>query len=510
MSQYFPKPFKSFGGNINVKVDLSNYATKTDLKNVTHVDTSRFALKTNLANLKTEVERLDIDKLVPVPVDLSQLSDVVKDDVVKKGVYHKLVAKVNNIDTSVFVLKTKYQTDKKGLEKEIPNVANFVKKTKLTELENKIPDVSNLATKTALTVVENKIPSVSNLVKKTDYDTKITELEEKVTDHNHDKYVTTPEFNTLAASVFNARLAQANLITKTDFDTKLSSLNKKFTANITKHFLVENELKKLKTFYSSYFIDKSHFKEDGTQNYLVFQSISRYFKVTANTHYVSPWKSKGLSAEIIKPPSTSDNSLTPELNYYGTKTRAKFTGRCLKEPKVSYTHRNAVNIYTAYELNASSSHENDPKLKNSLFGEVTLTKNADIDKYGYSGYGIGFDKKSSFSFPGGGFGQNVIIFGADMSSSVHVDNKKKDLSLSLHYNGVNSYLFVNGTEIYRFKAKDSEIVAASLCLGNVSKDWSVDNMKKTGLNGYVFDFSVDYHAVDDILDIQNYLMKKMT
>ena len=84
MSQYFPKPFRSFGGNINVKVDLSNYATKTDLKNVTQVDTSSFALKRNLANLKTEVDRLDIDKLVPVPFDLSKMSDVVKNDVVKK------------------------------------------------------------------------------------------------------------------------------------------------------------------------------------------------------------------------------------------------------------------------------------------------------------------------------------------------------------------------------------------------------------------------------------------
>ena len=93
ISQYFSKPFKNFGGNINVKVDLSNYATKADLKNVTHGDTSSFALKTNLVNLKTEVDNLDIDKLAPVPVDLSKLSDVVKNDVVKKTVYDKLVAK---------------------------------------------------------------------------------------------------------------------------------------------------------------------------------------------------------------------------------------------------------------------------------------------------------------------------------------------------------------------------------------------------------------------------------
>ena len=108
---------------------------------------------------------------------MSNLCDVVKNDVVKKAVYDKVVAKLNNIDTSDFVLKTKYQTDKAELENEIPDVTDFVKKTKLPELENKISDVSSsLATKTALTAVENKIPSVSSLVKKTDYGTKITEI----------------------------------------------------------------------------------------------------------------------------------------------------------------------------------------------------------------------------------------------------------------------------------------------------------------------------------------------
>ena len=97
---------------------------------MTHVDASSFALKTDLANLKTEVDKLDIDKLVPVPADLSKLIDVVKNDVVKKTVYDKLVAKVNNIDTSDFVLKTKYNTDKTKLENKIPNVTDFVKKNK--------------------------------------------------------------------------------------------------------------------------------------------------------------------------------------------------------------------------------------------------------------------------------------------------------------------------------------------------------------------------------------------
>ena len=122
---------------------------------------------------------------------MSKLSDVVKNDVVKKTDYDKLVAKVNNIDTNDFVLKTKYQTDKTELEKKIPDMTDFVKEEKLTELENKIPDISNLATTTALTAVENKIPSVGSLVKKTDYNTKVTEIENKLNNHNHDKYIDT-------------------------------------------------------------------------------------------------------------------------------------------------------------------------------------------------------------------------------------------------------------------------------------------------------------------------------
>ena len=128
MSQYFPKPYKSFEGNINVKADLSNYATKTDLKNLTYVDTSSFALKTNLAILKNEVDKLDIAKLAPVPVYLGKLSDVLKSDVVKKTVYDKLVEKVDNIDTIGFVLKTKYQTDKSELETKIPDIIGFILK----------------------------------------------------------------------------------------------------------------------------------------------------------------------------------------------------------------------------------------------------------------------------------------------------------------------------------------------------------------------------------------------
>ena len=142
MSPFFPKRYESFGWDVDVKVDLSNYSTKTGIKNISHVDTSSFELTTNLASLKTKIDKLDIDKLVLAPVDLSKLSDLVKNDVVKKTVYDKLVAKVNSIDTNAFVLKTEYDTDKSEIENKIPNTSDLVKKpdynTKITEIEGKV------------------------------------------------------------------------------------------------------------------------------------------------------------------------------------------------------------------------------------------------------------------------------------------------------------------------------------------------------------------------------------
>ena len=113
MSQYFPTTYEPFGRDVNVKDDLSNYATKTDIKNIWHIDNSSFALKSNLASLKTEIDKLNIDKLVPVPVDLNKLSGVIKNDVVKETVHDKLVAKVNSINTNGFILKTMTDSQKR-------------------------------------------------------------------------------------------------------------------------------------------------------------------------------------------------------------------------------------------------------------------------------------------------------------------------------------------------------------------------------------------------------------
>ena len=167
------------------------------------------------------------------------------------------------LDRSSFVKKTDYNTKTTEIENKIPDINGLATKTGLTTVGNKIPSISNFAKKYALTTAENKILSISGLVKKTDYNTKVTDIENKHNNHNHDKYVATLEFNTLAADAFNARLAQANLITNTDFDAKLSSLNRKITANKTKHFLNDNEL--------SYYHAKQYFDEgSGKQICFVF------------------------------------------------------------------------------------------------------------------------------------------------------------------------------------------------------------------------------------------------
>ena len=201
----------------------------------------------------------------------------------------------------------------------------------------------------------------------------------------------------------------------------------------------------------------------------------RYFNVQIITgvgsgNYIYYWQSKGLSDERINSIKTPNHSITPNLNYYGTTTRIKFNGSCLEQDKVIFNHGKVVNIYIVYEISKSINISDYLTLENCLIGAVTLTKNADIDRYGYSGYEIGFDRHGSFPFPGTGLGRNVIIFGVDMSSPTKIDNRKKDIlilgkgptqglehllsaekiysidltehnknfCLSLHYNGANS------------------------------------------------------------------------
>ena len=209
MSQYFP-PYNNSSGNIKVELDLSNYATKKDIKDITHVDTSSYALKNNLAALKTELDKIDTDKLKTVFGDLAKLSNVAKNAVVKKTTYNTLKNKVDAIDTPGFVTRTKFTTDTNDLDdkidkvekkildisglatkssvtrfiteqeeytdkvkKKIPDISGLASKTELTAIENKIPYVRGLAAASALTAVENKIPDITSLITKTDFDAKL-------------------------------------------------------------------------------------------------------------------------------------------------------------------------------------------------------------------------------------------------------------------------------------------------------------------------------------------------
>ena len=219
-----------------------------------------------------------------------------------------------------------------------------------------------------------------------------------------------------------------------------------------------------------------------------------------------------------------------------------FNGYCLTK-NVSLS-KNVINLLISYTLTPWLRNlSTDFTLENYLFGSVKLIKNDDPDKYKYSYYGIGSNSRSKFSLLDSNMGINVINFGADMSSSVYVDNKGNDILilgegptqglddttltaeakypinftqrnkrsvLSLHYNGNNSFLFVNATRIYQFKAKNSEIKDYALCLSNLSKDFTISNMIKTELGRVLKFFSIDFNPIDtnNILDINKYLMER--
>ena len=236
------------------------------------------------------------------------------------------------------------------------------------------------------------------------------------------------------------------------------------------------------------------------------------------------------------------NTQPPIPAYNNARIKVKFNGDFLKQDKVTYNHGPIVNIYVAYRL-APATKDSSVTLQNCLFGAVKLTKNADIYQYKYTGYDIGFDSRGSFSHPSGEHGRKFIIFGADLSSSSHANNKTRNIlglgkdfiqgidgttmyaekmyssnftadnktsCLILHYNSHNTYSFVNGKEIINFEAKYYEIVPCSLYLGNISLAFSVPYIVETGLTEYIYYFSVDYWVIvnDKILDIHKYLMKK--
>ena len=225
---------------------------------------------------------------------------------------------------------------------------------------------------------------------------------------------------------------------------------------------------------------------NGAENYLVFTPAKKYIKYVCGTNQIDSWKSNGISEESIENVTKSDSNFALTFVDHHLLPDITFNGHRLIKINISIPKK-VINLYSSYTLTPWLRNLNtDFTLNNCLFGSVKLTKNADPDKYKYRGYGIGFESRSEFSFTDGNMGRNVIIFGADMSSSVHIDNKGKDIlilgegltqglddttltaeaiyplhitqpnkkfALSLHYNGSNSFLFVHVQKYINSKQK---------------------------------------------------------
>ena len=474
MGKYFP-PYNNSSEKIKVELDLSNYATQKDIKDITHVDTSSYALKTSLANLKTEVDKIDTDKLKTVPDDLANLSNVVKNDVVKKTEFTTLKNKIDGIDTNNFVSKTKFEKDIKYLDDKIPDVSALTTKSSvtylITEAENKIdkvnkkiPDISGLASKTELIAVENKIPDATGLVKKSDYATEITSIK--------NDYVT------------NASLdSKLNNLKAQHINDEVKKVDDKTKKNASDVLAFETRLKQKEDI-----VDESQ-REDGftrglfyyiDQSYLVYDCKRDSFSF--NTGRITVWKSTGIynyAGGSNMGATTGANNNLPDLKRDG-RMHVYFNGNYFIQNKlVIPNNNNVINIYCVYQLDPlSSSRDTTYKIQNALSGAVQITKNADASKNAYKGYGICFDEGRTFSKGNINNGRNAIIFDVHESSLVHANNKannifvmgelfvqgindptlyaenftqpSKKFVLSLHYNGDDSYLFVNGKQELKF------------------------------------------------------------
>ena len=423
------------------------------------------------------------------------MSNVVKNDVVKKNTYNTLKNKVDAIDTSGFVTRTKFTTDANALddkidkvEKKIPDISGLATKSGVTRLiteqedytekvKKKIPDISGLASKTELTDVENKIPDVSGLATAS----ALTAVENKVPDIT-------------------------SLTTKTDFDAKFKNISDRVTNNKSKDLLLDNELKTLVGSSAKIKFDEVQ-KENSfnrgffyylQQSYLVYECKMDSFNFTSKK--ISKWKSTCIF--IYSDDSTMKGiedikTNLPELKNDG-RMHVYLQGNHFQQNKVVIpNNNNIINIYIVYKLDPINSTRNtDYTIQNALFVAMKITKNTDFSKNNYTGYGLCFDEGGEFGHTvrQGNFNRttnakNVIIFGVDMSFSIHMTNRANNIYvmgkdfiqgindttiyaeklfhnnftesrvkfvLSLHYNGDNNYLFANGRQELKFKAKDDK------------------------------------------------------
>ena len=347
------------------------------------------------------------------------------------------------------------------------------------------------------------------------------------------------------------------MITKTDFDAKLKDISDRVTNNKSKDLLLDNELKKLKTLVGS--SAKIKFDEVQKENsfnrgffYYLQQSCLVYdckmgsFQFTAGK--ISTWKSTGIFNYLGNSNMNAvghSKSVLPELKNDG-RMHISLSGNHFQQNKLIIpNNNNVINIYCVYKIDSIASTRDDTfTVQNALFGAMEITKNADSSKYNYKGYGICFEEGETFSKGNINNGRNVLIFGVHESSLVHANNKankvyvmgdlflqgindttlyaekiysqnftqsSKKFLLSLHYNGDDSYLFVNSKQELRFKCKTENLAKEKLCIRNFSDQWTASESEKTGLYGNIYNFLVDYKSINGgkpIYDMHRYLMKK--
>ena len=436
MSQYFP-PYNS-SKKFKVELDLSNYATKDDVKNITHVDVSSYATKTNLAALKTEVDKIDTDKLKTVPDDLAKLTNVVKNEVVKK----------TDFSADNYVTRTKFSTDTNSLDDTIDKV------------EKRIPDVSGLATTRNVTTLvnnlNNKIDKLKNNYMLTStFNTKSTELENKIKDadiiaksavtkansikSNLNDYVKTDVANDITTIkndyVTNASLtSRLNDLKSQHIATEVKTIDDKTKKNASDILGFENRLKQKEDIVDEnqrglsfnrgffYYLQKNH---------LVYECTSSSFGTTitiTNNTKITTWKSTGIFSNNMTAVKNASRDL-PELKVYGD-YYVYLSGNHFQKNKEIFKIFNTmiINIYCVCKLDPISSSRDDTfTVQNALFEAMVITKNADTSKYKYKGYGICFDEGGSLSKGNINNGKNVLIFGVDESSLVHVNNKANNI-----------------------------------------------------------------------------------
>ena len=464
--RYYP-PYKSSSNNVKVELDLSNYATKTDLKNITHVDVSSFASKTNLAALKTEVDKIDADKLKTTPIDLAKLTNAVEHDVVKKTDYNTKVtsieaqiagltkntadnlADITNlkaIDTNSFVTRTKFSADTNALDDKIDGA------------EKEIPDISGLATKTSLnsylqtSAFNSKVTEVENKIKATDIIaksavTKANTIKSDLTAYAKKDDVATDITTIKNDYVINASLSsQLNDLKSQHIATEVTGIDNKTKKNASDILALENKLtqkgdtineneRELSIFRGFFFYLQ--------KNHLVYEC--RVGSFIYNNKNISRWNSTGVfngtdyySMNGIENTKKEMPILKNDERLYVYLQGNRFEQHNVLTSNNDYVlDKKVVNIYIVYKLDPlASTRDKSYTIQNALFGAMQIAKNATDYDNNYKGYGICFDERSEFghTITEGGHAhttdaRNVLIFGADMSFSVHATNRAKHIYL---------------------------------------------------------------------------------